>query len=55
MKNFFDQHKMIVICVASVIIGFIALVVFKLPFFTLFLLACPLMHLLMMSSGEHKH
>ncbi len=64
-KNHFEQKgkpfvstKILFICVAVVAIAIIAVTVFKVSinslFFIVALLACPLMHILMMNGMNHK-
>lgn len=47
------------ICLAGVVIAIIAVTLFKVPVSVIgtaaILLACPLLHVLMMRSGNHKH
>jgi len=48
--------KMIYICMISVVVALVMVFVFKVsPLFTFAILLCPLMHIFMMGSGEHKH
>lgn len=58
-KSSFISAKTFGICIAGVAIAIIAISVFKVPISTVgtaaILLACPLMHVLMMKDGKHKH
>lgn len=51
--------KTVSVCLILLMGVFVAISVFRVPLGTLFfagaLLACPLLHLWMMRSGEHKH
>lgn len=51
--------KWIGICIALIVIIFVAISVFKVTLSNLFfwgiLLLCPLMHFFMMKNGKHKH
>ncbi len=58
-KTSFISVKTFGICLAGVIIAIIAVTLFKVPISTIgtaaILLACPLLHVLMMRGGNHKH
>lgn len=51
--------KILIVCVAIVATVVTAVRIFNVPFDSLFyigaLLVCPLMHILMMQRGDHKH
>jgi hypothetical protein len=51
--------KWLGICVGLIVLAIVAVSVFRVPVSTVFfgaiLLACPLMHILMMKGGGHKH
>lgn len=55
----FLSVKTLSICVALIVLAFVAAVVLKVSISTLLfagaLLACPLMHVWMMKEGGHKH
>lgn len=49
-------NKTLLICIAVAVLGLVMVFVFKAsPLFTFAILLCPLMHVFMMSGGEHKH
>ena len=58
-KNSILSVKTLGICLAIVVGAFIALTVYKVPISTLLfggaLLICPLLHIMMMKDGDHKH
>ena len=58
-KASFISARTFGICIAGVAIAIIAISVFNVPVSTIgtaaILLACPLMHILMMKDGKHKH
>ena len=51
--------KTLGICLVAVVIAVVAITLFKVPISTVgtaaILLACPLLHILMMRGGNHKH
>lgn len=51
--------KTIVICLSLLALVIIAITIFKVSignlFFVMALLACPLLHILMMRHGDHRH
>lgn len=58
-KKSFISAKNLSICLALLLVVFVAISVFRVPAGTLFwagaLLLCPLLHLFMMRDGGHKH
>lgn len=58
-NNSLISGKTLAICIAVVAIALLAVAVFKIPLSTVafagILLACPLLHLIMMKDGQHKH
>lgn len=58
-KNSLISTKTIGICIAVVAVAFLAVTIFRLPVSTVvfagILLACPLLHVLMMKGGGHNH
>ncbi len=57
--NILKAHPVLIICLLGLVAGGLALFVFKLPVGSVltygFILACPLLHILMMKGGNHKH
>lgn len=58
-RNSILSLKTLGICLVGMAIALIAVTVFQVPVSTIgtavILLACPLMHILMMRNGNHKH